>query len=310
MTPIKNPQTLLEAVMYFSSEAVCVEFLSQIFWPDGERCCINCGSTEIYGMRTRPVFKCRDCKKQFSIKSGTVMAKSPLPITKWAPAIWMVVNCKNGISSYEMGRALGVSQQTAWFMNHRIREAIANNFAEKLSGTVESDSTYIGGAEKNRHKSKKKDVPGGGGKAIVFGAVERGGNVRSKVVEGTGVQDSENEVLSNVAIGSHLFTDEASGYRNMHYIYDHATVNHSKGEYVVGEAHTNTIENFWSLVKRCLKGTYIHVDPLHLDRYLQEQGFRYDHRKDNDSGRFIQAATMLFGKRLTYAELTGANKNQ
>jgi len=308
MTALKVPKSLQEAVLYYSSEAVCVEFLSQLFWGGEEKSCIKCGSTTVYGLRTRPVYKCRDCKKQFSIKSGTVMQNSPLPITKWVPAIWMVVNCKNGISSCEMARALNVTQKTAWHMNHRIREAIANNSSTKLSGTVESDATYIGGLEVNRHKNKKRDAQGGSGKTIVFGAVERGGKVRSQAVEGTGIQSTENDVLTHVAIGSTLYTDEATGYRNMGYVYDHATVNHSKEEYVRGEAHTNTIENYWSLVKRALKGTYIHIEPFHLDRYLQEQGFRYDNRKDNDSGRFVAAASLLFGKRLTYAELTGKNQ--
>lgn len=238
------------------------------------------------------------------------MHNSPLPITKWIPAVWMVVNCKNGISSYEVARALYITQKSAWHVCHRIREAIANEFDEKLSGTVESDSTYVGGIDKNRHKDKKKDAPGGGGKAIVFGAVERGGKVRAQVVDGTGVQSTENDVLTHVAIGSTLYTDEAPGYRNMAIVYEHETVNHSEKEYARYEKDgtvisTNTIENYWSLFKRGLKGTYIHVEPFHLDRYLDEQGFRYDNRKDNDSGRFIKAASMLFGKRLTYAELTG-----
>jgi transposase-like protein len=308
MTPLKTPKSLQEAILYYSSETVCVEFLSTLLWGEGERCCLKCGSTAIYGLRTRPVFKCRDCKKQFSLKSNTMMQNSPLPITKWVPAIWMVVNCKNGISSCEMARALNITQKSAWHVCHRIREAIASN-GEKLSGSVEADSTYIGGAEKNRHAiNRGTQSKGGGGKTVVYGAVERGGKVQSRVVEGLGKIDVENYILSTVAIGSELITDEHSGYGKMKYAYDHKAVNHSKGQYVNGEVHTNTIENYWSLVKRSLKGTYIHVEPFHLDRYLVEQGFRYDNRKDNDSGRFIKAASMIFGKRLTYAELTGDNQ--
>ncbi len=309
MKALKTPKSLQEAILYYSSEAVCVEFLSQLFWGSEEKCCIKCGSTAVYGLRTRPIFKCRDCKKQFSLKSGTVMHNSPLPITKWVPALWMVVNCKNGISSCEMARALNVTQRTAWHMNHRIREAIAKGFGEKLSGSVEADSTYIGGAEKNRHASKRGlQTKGGGGKTVVYGAVERGGKVQARVVDGLGKMDVENYILSSVAVGSELITDEYSGYGNMKHAYDHTSVNHSRGEYVKGNVHTNNIENYWSLVKRALKGTYIHVEPFHLDRYLDEQGFRYDNRKDTDSVRFIKAASMIFGKRLTYAELIGHNQ--
>lgn len=306
MTTLKTPKSLQEAILYYSNEAVCVEFLSNLYWGDGERCCVKCGSTDIYGMRTRPTFRCRACDKQFSIKSGTVMQNSPLPITKWVPALWMVVNCKNGISSCEMARALNVTQKTAWHMGHRIREAIAKSSEGKLSGTVEADETYIGGIEKNRHKNKKRDSFGGSGKTIVFGAVERGGNVQARVIDSLGAPTIQNQVLASVTLGSKLYTDEATSYPKLGLVYEHDAVNHSKEEYVRGDVHTNNIENYWSLVKRALKGTYIHVEPFHLDRYLDEQGFRFDSRKDTDSGRFIKAASQLFGKRLTYNELTGA----
>jgi transposase-like protein len=310
MTELKVPKSLQEAILYYSSEVVCVEFLSQLFWNGQEKTCIACGSTAVYGMRTRPKFKCRDCKKQFSLKSNTVMANSPLPITKWVPAIWMVINCKNGISSCEMARALNVTQKTAWHMNHRIREAIANITGVKLSGITEADETYIGGSDTNRHEDKKI---GRDGKAIVFGAVQRGGKVTAKVIDSADTETLHFAVRNAIEKGSTLFTDSADGYNTAKHYAKHDTVNHSAKEYARyvkgGETiHTNTIENYWSLVKRALKGTYIHVEPFHLDRYLQEQGFRYDNRENNDSGRFIVAASLLFGKRLTYAELTGKNQ--
>lgn len=304
---LKTPKSLLEAIRYYSSEVVCVEFLSTIFWGGGEKCCIKCGSTDIYGMRTRPAIKCRDCKKQFSLKSGTVMHNSPLPITKWIPAVWMVVNCKNGISSYEVARALNITQKSAWHLGHRIREGLAKEAGEKLTGSVEIDESYFGGLQKNRHADKVKSHGGSEGKTIVFGAVERGGKVQARVIEDTHAATLQNQVLATVKIGSNLYSDEEKSYKALGVVYDHATVNHKRGQYVKGNAHSNTIENYWSLVKRALKGTYIHVESFHLDRYLDEQGFRYDNRKDNDSGRFIKAATMLFGKRLTYEELTGAS---
>jgi transposase-like protein len=304
---LKTPKSLLEAIRYYSSEVICVEFLSSLFWGDGEKCCIKCGSTAIYGMRTRPAFKCRDCKAQFSLKSGTVMHNSPLPITKWIPAVWMVVNCKNGVSSYEVARALLITQKSAWHVCHRIREAIAKDAGIKLSGSVEIDESYFGGIEKNRHAKAKRDLAGGNGKTIVFGAVERGGRVQARVIEDTHARTLQNQVLATVKIGSTVYSDSEASYSALGIVYDHSSVNHKIGQYAKGKVHSNTIENYWSLVKRALKGTYIHVEPYHLDRYLDEQGFRYDNRKDNDSGRFIKATSLLFGKRLTYAELTGGS---
>lgn len=306
MTPLKTPKSLQEAILYYSSEVICVEFLSQLLWGNGERCCLNCGSTAIYGMRTRPKFNCRDCKKQFSLKSNTMMRNSPLPITKWVPAMWMIVNCKNGISSCEMARALHVTQKTAWHMCHRIREAIAKDATEKLSGSVEVDEMHYGGLEKNRHANRRRNIGVGSDKAIVFGAIERGGKVQARVIESIGAPTLQNQVLASVKIGSTLYSDDAHAYNALGIVYDHTSVSHRRGEYVRGKTHTNTIESYWSLVKRALKGTYIHVEPFHLDRYLDEQGFRFDNRKDTDSERFVKAASMIFGKSLTYAELTGA----
>jgi len=301
---MQTPKTLIEAVNLFSDNSKAVEYLAAKRWPNGVTCPV-CASHECTALATRQLWQCKGCRKQFSVKKGTIYEDSALPLGKWLTASWMIMNCRNGISSCEIARSIGVSQKTAWFMAHRIREGMKNGSVEKLSGTVESDATYIGGIDGNRHASKKKDAPGQGEKAIVFGAVERGGKVRSKVVDGTGKQSTENDVLTNVAIGSILYTDEATGYRNMGYVYDHSTVNHSQKEYVRGEAHTNTIENYWSLVKRMIKGTYIHVEPYHLDRYLDEQGLRYDLRKSDEQTRFAEVVTGGIGKRLTYNELTG-----
>ncbi|MDP4198670.1 MAG: IS1595 family transposase [Bacteroidota bacterium] len=309
-TNMKNPTSLLEAIRYYSNETVCVEFLSSLKWDGGEKCCPKCGSVAVYGLRTRPVFKCRDCKKQFSIKVGTIMQDSPLPITKWVPAIWMVVNCKNGISSCEMARALGITQKSAWHMNHRIRQAIANDSVAKLSGVVEADETFIGGKDINRHANKKRRMnpymPSD--KTIVMGMVERQGKVVSKVVNNTTAHSLKSEIRKHVERDSVLYTDNFPSYDGMGHEYYRDVVNHANGEYVKGDVHTNTVENYWSLVKRMLKGTYIHVEPFHLDRYLDEQGFRFNTRKGNDSERFTQAASQIFGTTLTYAELIGANQ--
>lgn len=304
-----TPKTFLEAVTYFSSEVICVEYLSNIFWNGSEKCCIKCGSVAIYGMRTRPVFKCRDCKKQFSIKSGTVMQKSPLPITKWLPAIWMVINDKNGISSYEVARALGVSQQTSWFMLHRIREAVQNGSITKLSGEIEIDETYVGGKTKFMHKDKLAKLPKkhrriDGDKTVVMGIVERKGEIRAKVVKDAKRQSLLPEIWKNVENGSNVYTDKLRSYDVLSERYEHKTVDHNV-TYVNGDAHTNTLENFWMLFKRSVKGTWVHIAPEHTDRYLDEQIFRYNNRKNTDAERFEKAASSIFGKRLTYQELIG-----
>ena len=299
------PTTLLQATEYFSDEQVCFEYVKSLRWPDGVVKCVHCDSTHVKLLTGKHVWKCYACKKRFSVRLGTIFTDSALPLKKWLIGFWLVMNAKNGISSYEIHRSLGVTQKTAWFMAHRIREVMRTGSVEKLSGAVESDSTYIGGLDRNRHKNKRKDAPGGGGKAIVFGVVERGGKVRSKVADSTGVQDSENDVLTHVSIGSRLFTDEAPGYRNMGIVYEHATVNHSKGQYVVGGAHTNTIEGYWNLFKRCYKGTYIHMAPFHIDRYLDEQGLRYNLRKGDDGSRFQTVTSQVVGRHLPYKELTG-----
>jgi transposase-like protein len=299
------PKTLIEAVQYFSSNDNCVAFVKEHFWPNGEVCCLRCGSLGVTPVKGRPQFRCKVCKYDFSVKVGTIFEKSPLPLSKWLPALWLMAATKNGISSHELSRSLGVTQKTAWFMSHRIREVMRTGSFKKLSGIVESDSTFIGGLEINRHKGKKKDVQGGGGKTIVFGAVERGGRVRARVSEGTSIQDTQNDVLMSVAIGSRLLTDEAHGYRNMGILYDHATVNHGAKEYVRDGVHTNTIENFWSVFKRGIKGTHIHISPFHLDRYIDDQAFRYNNRKTNDYGRFDLSVKQAQGKRLTWNQLTG-----
>jgi transposase-like protein len=311
MKEIKTPKTLLEAVQYFTNDALCVEYLSRLKWGGDEKCCTYCGSLSLYGLRTRPVFKCRDCKKQFSLKKGTIMEKSPLPITKWLPAIWLVVNDKNGISSYEVARALGVSQKTAWFMMHRVRESVVNGSMRKLSGEIEVDETYVGGKIRNMHKSKKAQFESTKGRALtnkvtVMGIVERKGEVRAKVVNDPKKRTLIPEIYENVEKGSMIFTDALNSYKTLKADYIHSSVDH-RFTYVDGNTHTNTLENFWMLFKRCVKGTYVHLSAFHMDRYLDEQTFRYNNRKATDSVRFERAASGIFGKRLTYKELTGVS---
>jgi transposase-like protein len=305
------PTTLIAAVRHFEDHKVCVEFVKRLHWPDGKVTCPRCKATHVKELATRQIWKCYGCKKQFSVKVGTIFEDSALPLSKWLIAMWLIANAKNGISSCEIGRSIGVGQKTAWFVMHRIRAAMANGTFRKLRGEVEVDETYIGGLEKNRHASQvKRYHAGGSGKTIVFGAVERGGHVTAKVVDSRSARSLQGSVLDTVEKGAKLYSDEATQYKALGKVYEHEFVNHSQGEYVKGNTHTNGIESFWALFKRGLKGTYIHVAPFHLDRYLSEQTFRFDLRKNNDFGRFEAVTDRVFGQRLTWKELTGTWQNR
>jgi len=303
------PRTLIEAVKHFSDNDTCVAFVVAHFWPDGEVCCIRCGSLAVKPIKGRPQFRCKDCKYDFSVKVNTIFEKSPLPLSTWLPALWLMGNSKNAISSHELSRALGVTQKTAWFMSHRIREAMRVGTFSKLSGVVEADETFIGGKDKNRHASKKKHIQGHGDTTIVLGMIERGGRPVAKVVDSVKARDLKPEIRKHIEEGSVLYTDKLASYDGLHSEYYRDTVNHSKGQYKKGNAHTNTIENFWSVFKRGLKGTHIHVSPFHLDRYIDDQAFRYTHRKTNDFGRFDLSVSQTRGKRLTWNQLTGKAAN-
>jgi transposase-like protein len=312
---MSSPQTLLEAVNYFSDDKKCVEFIRKFRWAesDGKPICPYCGSLNICWLKTRPQFRCREkgCTKTFSLKTGSVMENSPLPITKWVPAIWFIINHKNGCSSHEVHRALGITQKAAWHLCHRIRKAVSNGTFTKMNGTIEVDESYIGGKERFKHRSKRifigNNIRPKSGKFAVMGMVQRGGEVRAKVIDSARRSILEPEVLANVEAGSTIYTDSLMSYHKLKDVYNHTFVDHSKGEYVKGVAHTNTMENFWSCFKRTLKGTYIQIASFHTDRYLDEQAFRYNHRKLNDAGRFEAVMPKIFGKdkKLSYAELTG-----
>ncbi|MEN3335673.1 MAG: hypothetical protein V7641_5038 [Blastocatellia bacterium] len=300
------PQTLLEAIRYFSDADNCLSFMIKIRWADGPTC-PRCESKQANFIKTRRLWICKDCKKNFTVKQGTIMEDSPIGLDKWLSAIWMIANDKNGISSYEIHRGLGITQKSAWFLLHRIRLAMQNGSLEKFSGPVEADETYIGGLARNMHKSKraaKIKGTGGSGKAIVMGILERSGDVRTKVIENTSRETLHGEIRAHVALGAEVHTDAWPAYQGLSPDYVHQVINHAI-EYVRGHVHTNGIENFWSLVSRCLKGTYVSVMPFHLFRYLDEQGFRFNNRKFNDSQRFLMVCNQMSGRRLTYKQLTG-----
>ena len=248
------------------------------------------------------MWKCLDCKKQYSVKIGTIFEDSPVGLDKWLCAMWMLANCKNGVSSYEIGRALEVTQKTAWFMLQRIRHAMHHGTINKMSGTIEADETFVGGAARFMHHRKREEkIHGRGpmGKEIVFGLLERKtGKVRLHHVETRRKGELTSIVRENVRKGSQVMTDELLSYDGLDSEYAHKIINHAE-KYVDGAVHTNGMENFWSLLKRAIKGTYVSVEPFHLFRYLDEQSFRYNERHDTDAGRFHKVLGSVAGKRLT-----------
>jgi transposase-like protein len=307
--PTTQPRTLLEAIRYFSDLEVCTQFVAQLRW-GGTPTCDRCGSVESYYLAKRRVWKCKGCSRQYSVKVGTIFEDSALGLDKWLPAVWLIANSKNGISSHELGRALGVTQKSAWFMLHRIRLAMQSGSIEMFTGTVEVDETYVGGIAKNMHANERKQKVTGGGSThmtAVIGAVERGGNVTAKVVDDTTLSTLQGFVKENVHRQSVVYTDGARGYIGLGGSFKHASVDHKLGEYVNGIIHTNGIENFWSLLKRGIKGTYISIAPFHLFRYVDERAFTFNHRDNSDYGRFALALDGITGRRVTYAKLTGKN---
>lgn len=322
------PQTMMEAIRYFQDPNVCVEFMAMIRWPNGAEC-PNCQSKRHSFLRSRLIWKCLDCRKQFSAKVGTIFEDSAIPLDKWMTAVWLVVNNKNGISSWELHRGMKVTQKAAWFMLQRIRLALQDDSPNKFGGPdteVEVDETFIGAKAKNMHKSRKIRINKARAevrnadatiasrylaKTPVQGILDRvQRKVRATVVPNVKRETLQNRILNEIETGTRVYTDQAVSYEMaLAKDFVHEMVNHLEG-YVNGRVHTNGIENFWSLLKRSLNGTYIAVEPFHLHRYLDEQMFRYNNRatKDNplsDSDRFLLAMHQVAGKRLTYAELTG-----
>jgi transposase-like protein len=303
----KPPTTLTEAIRYFADPKVCLEFMASIRWPTGVTC-PRCGSTKVGFIATRGMWECKEKhpKRQFSVKVGTVMEDSALSLDKWLIAIWIEANSKNSISSYEVAATLGITQKSAWFMQQRIRLAMQNGSMEvPLSGEVEVDETYIGGKARNMHRGKRKAKgPGMVGKVAVMGLLERHGEVRTKVIGNVRRPTLHSEIRKHVAPGSEVFTDALQSYEKLGDDYAHQVIDHAE-RYVDGKIHTNGLENFWSLFKRCIKGTHVSVEPFHLFRYLDAEAFRYNNRKNSPLGRFLQAAVGVIGKRLTYKSLIG-----
>lgn len=322
-----KPKILQQAVQHFSDEQVCIDTVAALRWPEGPSC-PACEKKDHYYLKTQKRWKCKECGRQFSVKLGTIFEDSPITLDKWLISLWMLVNCKNGVSSYEIHRALGITQKSAWFVLQRLRLALRDGSMEKLGGggsEVEVDETFVGQKSINMHKSRKlkfqqlrSETPDWKskassrwyGKTAVMGMLDREQRkVRASVVPNTKRETLQNIILSEIEHGSKVYTDQMMSYDKLAQKYAHEMVNHLDG-YVRGQVHTNGLENFWSLLKRSLHGSYVAVEPFHLFRYVDEQVFRYNNRgtkkeKVSDSDRFELALSQVAGRRLTYQELTG-----
>jgi transposase-like protein len=312
---MSKPKTLSDAIRYFGDPQVCVDTVAGMRWPNGP-VCPSCGHGEHYYLATQKRWKCKKCSKQFSVKVGTIFEDSAIALDKWLIALWMLVNCKNGISSYEVGRDLGITQKSAWFVLHRLRLALQAGCMDKMGGKgkhVEVDETFIGGAARFMHPERRKRMiteRGVKDKTAVMGILERGGEVRANVIPTRRKNVVQGHIRAHVKAGSAIYSDALMSYQGLkQQDFEHQVIDHAE-KYVDGQVHTNGLENFWSLVKRGLKGTYISAEPFHLFRYLDEQVFRYNNRGSkenpvNDGDRFQLALSQIAGKRLTFAEVTG-----
>jgi transposase-like protein len=308
----QEPTTLQEAIVYFSNPVNCRNYVVARRWPNGVTC-PRCESANVLFLEKYNRWECREKHdaKQFTLKTGTVMEDSPITVDKWLSAMWQIANCKNGISSYEVHRAIGITQKSAWFMDHRIRMAFHGSLHEQFSGEVEADETFIGQKARNMHASvRARKITGTGGKdkTAVMGILERGkdgkpSQVRTKVVENRRKKALQSEVRKHVQAGSALYTDDLNSYKGLDE-FQHGVVDHAV-QYVDGNIHTNGLENFWSLLKRGIRGTYVSVEPFHLFRYLDEQVYRFNNRKMTDAERFDLTVKGIVGRRLTFDQLTG-----
>jgi transposase-like protein len=313
----KQPKTLQEAVVFYADPNNALAYMTLLRWPDGIVTCPTCGRNDVVFLHNQRKWQCKSIhpKRQFSAKVGTIFEDSPIPLEKWLVVVWMLSNCRNGVSSYEIGRTIGVTQKSAWFMLHRIRLGLQDKTGGKLGGPhskVEVDETFIGGKARNMHKSRRQRMTSIGkivSKTAVMGMLERGGKVKATVLGQRVGKQMQQIIEDSVFPGTWVMTDEFPGYYAMSNNYTHLVINHLE-RYVQGNVHTQGIENFWSLLKRGLGGTYVAVEPFHLFRYVDEQAFRFNNRKDgdrtiSDAERFDIAMSQVIGKRLTYSERTG-----
>jgi transposase-like protein len=296
-------ETLLQMMKAIPDEQTAIDHFTAIRWRDGAFC-PHCGSTKVYHFSDQRTHKCGDCRKRFSIKVGTIFEDSKIEMRSWMMAIWLITSHKKGIASTALAKDIGVTQKTAWFMLHRLRFAArTQSFNRPLDGEVEVDETYVGGKASNRHKGDPKNGPGTSGKTAVIGAIQRGGKAVATVIRRPDTPTLDRFVHEFVAPTATLVsTDEHAGYRLLGRTYAHSVVRHSAGEYRLGDCHTNSIEGFWSLLKRQIIGIHHFVTPKHLNRYVAEVTWRFNLR-DIGEGDRVNALLDQVSGRLTYKEL-------
>jgi len=296
-------KSLFDLLKVIPDEQSAVDHFTAIRWRNGAFCPL-CGSTRVNHFSDKRTHKCGDCRKRFSIKVGTVFENTKIPMQKWLMAIWMLTSHKKGIASTTLARDIDVTQKTAWFMLHRLRHAaVTDSFNAPLIGEVEVDETYVGGKAHNRHKGDPKNGPGTFGKTAVIGAISRGGEIVATVIERTDTETLDGFVHAVVAPSATVSTDEHSGYRHLGRTFKHGVVRHGAGEYVNGNHHTNSIEGYWSLLKRQIVGIHHWVSPKHLDRYVDEMTWRFNRRNQEDGDRLNSLIAFTSERRLTYKEL-------
>jgi transposase-like protein len=310
------PTSLIEAIKLYSDPQQCIDAVANLRWEDGKPVCIHCdtaeGERKHMWLKKQQRWKCYKCRKQFSVKKGTIFEDSPIGLDKWMCALWLLVNCKNGVSSYEIARDLSITQKSAWFVLQRLRFILKDTTLVPMgAGPVEVDESFHGGKPKNMHEDRrlklKVGMNGYAEKTAVFGMLDRETRqVRAQVIPNVKRVTLQAAILNNIGTGATIYSDSWPGYDGLKKSgFVHDTVNHMN-EYVRGQVHTQGIENFWSLLKRGLQGTYVAVEPYHMDRYIDEQCFRFNNRiGHNDSTRFIKALSQVVNRRLTYKELTG-----
>lgn len=307
MVTLQKFNNLMSLLVYFKDEQVCREYLELIRW-NGQPECVysDCKHKHVNRYADGKRYKCAKCKRQFSVRVGTIFEDSKVPLQKWFAAIYLITSHKKGISSLQLHRDLGVTQKTAWFLLHRVRHSLGLNIgSDKLSGVIEADETFIGGSEKNKHKSKQTAGTQGRSaktKTPVVGIIERGGELRALKVPDTKGYSLRPFIVDNVDFGSVLNTDEWHGYRGLSRVFKHKFVKHNEGQYVNGSIHTNTMEGFWSLLKRGVVGIYHSVSEKHLQNYVDEFVFRYNTRNETEDYRFDIMLNNI-ACRLTYKEL-------
>ncbi len=312
MIALSKFKSYLDLTNFFSNEKVCEEYLAQIRW-NGKLTCPykECGHDNIYKLKDGK-YKCGKCRRKYSIRVGTIFQDSKIPLRKWFASIYLITSHKKGISSIQLGKDIGVQQKTAWFLLHRVRQTFGiTESEEKLSGTIEADETFMGGNEKNKHAHKKTEGNQGRSvktKSAVAGVIQRGGELRAQVIPDTSGYNLRPFVVQNVEFGSKLMTDEWLGYKGLAQLFHHKNINHEQGEYVNGDVHVNSMEGFWSLLKRGVNGIYHAVSVKHLQAYIDEYQFRYNTRKYSESFRF-DAMLNNINSHLTYKQLTDGRNN-